>query len=185
MLAPEAIQGRVEGDYPNSRVLLKHRLPDVIDDVGDRHELWLVSSVPQPLRLSDPRWDPEAVQEVKRRLGRSAEGGNLTGGQKGRVLYLVAGGTPVAFLTYHVPASGEIEIRGADSLFAEGGYHQIEVLLTAARKVALLFGADRDHLFWHTDRPHFDQVARRQGFDDRIPKLKGSGAAAFQLDARF
>jgi hypothetical protein len=184
-LAPEDVQARVEGEYPNSRVLLAHRLPDAIDENGDRHELRLVGSAPRPYPLSAPQWDDEAVREVRRRLGRSAEGGNLSGAQKGRVLYLLLGQAPVAFLSYHVPEEGDIKVLGADSVLADGGHHQIEILLTAVRKVALLFKVERDHLFWSTDRRYFEQIARRHGFDDVARRRHGPGAPTYQLDARF
>ena len=184
-LSPEEIQARVEGEYPNTRVLLDHRLPDVVDVAGDRHELRLVGSAPRPHRLIEPPWDREAVDEVRRRLGRSPEGGNRTGAQKGRVLYLLLDGAPVAFLSYHVPEAGAIEILGADSLLAGGGHHHIEILLTAARKVAILFGADRDHLLWSTHRAYFEQIGRRHGFDTVAKPVRGRAAAAFQLEAWF
>jgi hypothetical protein len=184
-LTPDEIRARVEGEYPNSRVLLDHRLPDVVDVAGDSHELRLVSSAPRPHRLTEPPWDREAVNEVRRRLGRSPEGGNKTGAQKGRVLFLLLDGAPVAFLSYHVPEAGDIEILGADSLLSDGGHHHIEILLTASRKVAILFGADRDHLLWSTDRSNFEQIARRHGFDTVAKPLRGHRAAAFQLEARF
>jgi hypothetical protein len=165
--------------------LLDYRLPDVVDVAGDRHELRLVGSAPRPLRLTEPPWEREAVTEVRRRLGRSLEGGNKSGAQKGRVLYLLLDGAPVAFLSYHVPEVGSVEILGADSLLADGGHHHIEILLTAARKVAILFGADRDHLLWSTERSYFEQIARRHGFDAVVKPVRGRGAAAFQLEARF
>jgi hypothetical protein len=152
---------------------------------GDRHELRLVGPGPRPHRLSEPAWEREAVTEVRRRLGRSPEGGNKSGAQKGRVLYLLLGGAPVAFLGYHVPQTGDIEVLGEDSLLADGGHHHIEILLTAARKVAILFGADRDHVLWSTDRSYFEQIARRHGFDTVAKPVRGRGAAAFQLEARF
>jgi hypothetical protein len=184
-LTPEEIQARIEGEYPNSRVLLDHRLPDVIDVAGERNELRLVGSAPRPHRLTEPPWHREAINEVTRRLGRSPEGGNRTGAQKGRVLYLLLDSAPVAFLSYHVPEAGDIEILGADSLLADGGHHHIEILLAAARKVAILFGADRDHLLWSTNRAYFEQIGRRHGFDTVARPVRGRGAAAVQLEARF
>ncbi|HEY3462551.1 MAG TPA: hypothetical protein VGK62_03745 [Gaiellaceae bacterium] len=183
-LTPGAVIAQVAGEYPNSRVKIAHRLPDVVDGAGDKRELRLISSIPRPHPLASP-WDKEAITEVRRRLGRSQEGGKLTGAQKGRVLYLLLGQAPAAFLTYHVRDTGEIEVLGADSPLPDGGYYGIELLLIAARRVAQLFEANPDHLYWSTDRAYFEEIGRTHGFDDVPSPATGHGASKFQLEATF
>jgi hypothetical protein len=179
----QTIEVGISGEAPNTCVTTEHVVV-TIDDTGPA-TYSLVTSRPRPYRLSTDDFPTHLVAEVDRRLGSTDELGYLNGARKGRVLYLLLNGDPIAAMTYHVASGHPLMVLGADARndSPDGGWAEVEILLTGIRAVAGALGLTTDRLDWDTDCGECAGLAELHGFNDRYPE--DEEGRKHQMEATF
>jgi hypothetical protein len=179
----QTIEVGISGEAPNTCVTTEHVVV-TIDDTGPA-TYSLVTSRPRPYRLSTDDFPTHLVAEVDRRLGSTDELGYLNGARKGRVLYLLLNGDPIAAMTYHVASGYPLMVLGADARndSPDGGWAEVEILLTGIRAVAGALGLTTDRLDWDTDCGECAGLAELHGFNDRYPE--DEEGRKHQMEATF
>jgi hypothetical protein len=179
----QSIDVQMSGEAPNTCVTVEHVI--VVADDTEPATYALVTSRPRAYRLSDSDFPLHLVEEVDQRLGSTEELGYLNGAHKGRVVYLLLNGDPLAAMTYHVASGNPLMVLGADALngLEDGGWPEVEILLLGLRAIARALGLPSDRLDWDTDCDECASLAELHGFSDRYPRFddgrKHQMAAAF------
>lgn len=75
-------------------------------------------------------------------------------------------------MTYHVATGHPLMVLGADAWneAPDGGWAEVEILLTGIRAVAGALGLATDRLDWDTDCGECASLGELHGFNDRYPQ---------------
>lgn len=124
-------------------------------------------------RVTRPRLDPAAFSDAERATHRRRADG---GADKGRLLYVLAGRSVIAFLGIHVPPKGPIicEAFGADHRLTDQQQALLlEHLVACATELSAKLGRTSGCIAWATNSRSAEKLLTAFGFE---PSTKPAGS---------